>query len=165
MDKKQVDPKSVKIRRLDKKIRVYSDIVTSISELSAASIKKVGCMAIKNDFSKMASFGYNGSYPGASVYEETGSIEESLQPGQSGLIHAEINMVAKFQENNPEDYIVILTLSPCKHCTKVLCTAGFKYVYWLEEYRINDHFYIFDDCKVKYGDINQLAIDYPKYFW
>ena len=52
MDKKQMDSKSVKIRRLDKKIKIYSDIVKSISELSAASSKKVGCMAIKNDFSK-----------------------------------------------------------------------------------------------------------------
>lgn len=164
MDKKQVDPKSVKIRRLGKKIRVYADIVRSISELSAASIKKVGCMAIKSDFSKMASFGYNGSYPGASVYEETGSIEESLEPGQSGLIHAEINMVAKFQENNPEDYIVILTLSPCKHCTKVLCTAGFKHIYWIEEYRCTDHFYILDDCGVNYGNLKKLSEDYQKNF-
>ena len=53
MDKKQMDSKSVKIRRLDKKIKIYSDIVKSISELSAASSKKVGCMAIKNDFSKI----------------------------------------------------------------------------------------------------------------
>ena len=82
------------IRRLDKKLQVYSDIVLSISELSAASTKKVGCMAIKKDFSKMASYGYNGSYPGADVYEETGTIEESLKPGQSGLIHAELNMIA-----------------------------------------------------------------------
>ena len=165
MDKKQVDSKNIKIRRLDKKLQVYSDIVTSISELSAASTKKVGCMAIKKDFSKMASFGYNGSYPGASVYEETGTIEESLEPGQSGLIHAEINMAAKFQESDPENYMIILTLSPCKHCTKVLCTAGFKYIYWIEEYRVNDHFYILDDCGVKYGDIKQLAIDYQRYFW
>ena len=113
----------------------------------------------------MASFGYNGSYPGASVYEETGTIEESLEPGQSGLIHAEINMAAKFQESDPENYMIILTLSPCKHCTKVLCTAGFKYIYWIEEYRVNDHFYILDDCGVKYGDIKQLSQDYQKYFW
>jgi len=164
MDKKQMDSKSVKIRRLDKKIKIYSDIVKSISELSAASSKKVGCMAIKNDFSKMSSFGYNGSYPGASVYEETGTIEESLEPGLSGLIHAEINMVAKFQENDPENYIVILTLSPCKHCTKVLCTAGFKHIYWIDEYRNNDHFHIFDECDVHYGNLKKLSTDYQNNF-
>ena len=148
------------IRRLDKKLQVYSDIVLSISELSAASTKKVGCMAIKKDFSKMASYGYNGSYPGADVYEETGTIEESLKPGQSGLIHAELNMIAKFQEPDPENYIVVLTLSPCKHCTKILCTAGFKHVYWIEEYRETEHLEIFDKCGVTYGNIDTLSTDY-----
>ena len=46
------------IRRLDQKIEIYSDIVKSIAKLSAASTKKVACMAIKKDFSKMASYGY-----------------------------------------------------------------------------------------------------------
>ena len=149
-----------KIRRLDKKIQVYSDIVCSISELSAASNKRVGCMAIKKDFSKMASYGYNGSYPGADVYDETGTIEESLEPGKSGLIHAEVNMIAKFKEPDPENYIVILTLSPCKDCTKILCTAGFKHVYWLEQYRCTDHLEIFDKCQVTYGDMSDLASHY-----
>ena len=70
------------IRRLDQKIEIYSEIVKSISKLSAASTMKVGCMAIKKDFSKMASYGYNGSYPGAEVYEQTGTVEESLEKGQ-----------------------------------------------------------------------------------
>ena len=57
-----MDSKNVRtIRRLDQKIEIYSDIVNSISKLSSASTKKVGCMAIKKDFSKMASYGYNGS--------------------------------------------------------------------------------------------------------
>lgn len=153
-----------KIRRLDQKLKIYSGIVSSISELSAASIAKVGCMAIKSDFSKMSSFGYNGSYPGAEVYEETGTIEESLEPGQSGLIHAEINMIAKFQENDPEKHIVILTLSPCRQCTKVLCTAGFKFIYWIDEYRDTSHFHIFDECNVHYGNIDKLFLDYQQYF-
>ena len=156
-----MDSKNVRtIRRLDQKIEIYSDIVNSISKLSSASTKKVGCMAIKKDFSKMASYGYNGSYPGADVYETTGTIEESLEPGKSGLIHAEVNMIAKFKENDPENYIIILTLSPCKECTKILATAGFKWIYWLEEYRNTEHLSIFDQCGVMYGDIKKLHQDY-----
>ena len=152
-----------KIRRLDQKIETYANIAKQIAELSAASTKKVGCIAIKKDFSKIASFGYNGSFPGANIYENTGTIEESLEPGQSGLIHAEINMIAKFQENDPENYIIILTLSPCKECTKILCTAGFKHVYWCEEYRSIEHLNIFDICEVTYGNLSDLVIDYhPK---
>ncbi|HBY67639.1 MAG TPA: hypothetical protein DEG69_07735 [Flavobacteriaceae bacterium] len=159
-----MDPKKMRtIRRLDQKIEIYSEIVKSISKLSAASTMIVGCMAIKKDFSKMASYGYNGSYPGAEVYEQTGTVEESLEKGQSGLIHAEINMIAKFQEPDPENYIVILTLSPCKDCTKVLCTAGFKHVYWLEQYRCTDHLDIFDKCGVTYGDTKKLSSDYHSF--
>lgn len=108
-----MDSKKMKtVRRLEQKLNIYTNIATEIADLSAASTKKVACIALKKDFSKIASFGYNGSYPGADVYETTGTIEESLEPGKSGLIHAEVNMIAKFKENDPENYIIILTLSP-----------------------------------------------------
>jgi len=156
-----MDSKKMKtVRRLEQKLNIYTNIATEIANLSAASMKKVACIALKKDFSKIASFGYNGSYPGADVYETTGTIEESLEPGKSGLIHAEVNMIAKFKENDPENYIVILTLSPCKECTKILATAGFKWIYWLEEYRNTDHLSIFDRCGVMYGDIKKLHQDY-----
>ena len=113
-------------KRIHQTVGVYADIVKHISQLSQASKVKVGCLAIKKDFTKIASFGYNGSYPGAPINESTQSEEQSLEPGKSGLIHAEINMIAKFREPDPENYIVLLTISPCVECTKVLCTAGFK---------------------------------------
>lgn len=150
------------VRRLSQKLKTYINITKQIAELSPASKKKVGCIAIKKDFTKIASFGYNGSYPGADIFEETGTVEESLDPGKSGLIHAEINMIAKFQEQDPQNYIVILTLSPCKDCTKVLCTAGFKHIYWIEEYREKSHWNIFDRCNITYGNINDLQNDYHR---
>ena len=142
--------------RIIQKVGIYTTIVKSISELSQASKIKVGCLAIKKDFTKIASFGYNGSYPGAPINETTNAEEESLIPGKSGLIHAEINMIAKFREPDPENYIVLLTISPCNDCTKVLCTAGFKFVYWVEEYRETKHLEIFDHCEVHYGNIDKL---------
>ena len=150
----------MKNNRVRQKVKVYSEIAQLISELSQASTTKVGCLAIKRDFTKIASFGYNGSYPGAPLDSQTNSEEESLIPGKSGLIHAEINMIAKFREPDPENYIVLLTMSPCKDCTKVLCTAGFKYIYWLEEYREIDHHFIFDECNVSYGMIDKLVSMY-----
>jgi dCMP deaminase len=147
-------------KRIKQKAEVYANVVKSISQLSQASTIKVGCLAIKRDFTKIASFGYNGSYPGAPKNLNTNSEEESLVPGKSGLIHAEINMIAKFREQDPENYIVLLTMSPCKDCTKVLCTAGFKKVYWLEEYRETDHLHIFDKCNVMYGMIDKLITEY-----
>jgi dCMP deaminase len=127
------------VSRFQQKIKVFAEIASRISELSVASTLKVGAISVRKDFSKIASFGYNGSYSNAPIHTETGTEEESTSPGRSGLIHAEINMIAKFRESDPENYVVILTHSPCKMCTKVLVNAGFKHVYWLQEYRETNH--------------------------
>ena len=120
-----MDPK---LQRLQIKLKAFTNILLSIRDLSNSSTTKVGCMALKKDFSKIASFGYNGSYSGAESNSDTGTEEDSLTPGESGFIHAEVNMIAKFQEYDPQNYIILLTLSPCKMCTKILVNAGFKHV-------------------------------------
>jgi dCMP deaminase len=119
-------------------------------------------MTLKRDFSKIASFGYNGSYSGAETNPETGTEEESLTPGESGFIHAEVNMIAKFKEYDPENYIVLLTLSPCKMCTKILVNAGFKHVYWIDEYRDTSHLTILNDCGITNGNIKDLINNYQQ---
>lgn len=146
--------------RSDFKIDQFFRMLENIQLLSNATTHKVGCMALKKDFTKIASFGYNGSYSGAPINQETGTEEESLEPGKSGFIHAEVNMISKFREIDPEKYMVLLTLSPCKMCSKILVNSGFKYVYWLETYRETEHLHIFDDCDVMYGDIEDLKRDY-----
>lgn len=149
-----------KIKRTESKIDTFSDILLNIATLSNATTKKVACMALHKRFTKIASFGYNGSYMGAPINPITGTEEESLEPGCSGFIHAEVNMIAKFRENHPEDYIILLTLSPCKMCTKILVNSGFKHVYWIEDYREQEHLSIFDECGVSYGNLETLKKDY-----
>jgi dCMP deaminase len=138
------------------KIDTFARIVTEIAELSNASTKKVACMALHKNFTKIASFGYNGSYAGAPINPLTGTEEDSLEPGESGFIHAEVNMIAKFRETDTENYIILLTLSPCKMCTKILVNSGFKNIFWIENYREQEHLKIFDECGIRYGDINKL---------
>ena len=152
-----MDPK---LQRLRIKLEVFRNILNEITNLSVASTKKVGCMALKKDFSKISSFGYNGSFSGAEINPSTGTEEDSLDPGESGFIHAEVNMIAKFKEHDPENYIILLSLSPCKLCTKILINAGFKHVYWLEDYRETEHFQIFDQCNITYGTLDSLLDDY-----
>ena len=149
-----------KISRVSYKIDTFSDILLNISTLSNASTKKVACMAIHKRFTKIASFGYNGSYMGAPINPLTNTEEESLVPGESGFIHAEVNMIAKFREYDPENYIILLTLSPCKMCTKILVNSGFRHVYWVEDYREKDHLSIFDECGITYGNLEKLKLDY-----
>jgi deoxycytidylate deaminase len=71
-------------------------------------------------------------------------------------------MIAKFRENDAENYIVLLTLSPCKMCTKILVNSGFKYIYWIEDYRERDHLSIFDECGIQYGNIDRLKEIYEE---
>jgi dCMP deaminase len=117
----------------------------------------VGAISLKSDFTKIASFGYNGSYPNAPINQSTRTEEDSTEPGQDGYIHAEINMIAKFREMDPESYTILLTHSPCKICAKVLVTAGFRRVYWQEEYRETSHLKdIFGRNNIEYGTFEKL---------
>jgi len=140
------------------KYQAFCNVVTEIASLSTSSRLKVGAISLKSDFSKIASFGYNGNYPNAPINEETCTEEESHEPGKDGFIHAEVNMVAKFREHDPESYIVLLTHSPCKMCSKVLMTAGFRKVYWIEDYRETTHLdEIFGRNNVDFGNIQMLT--------
>jgi dCMP deaminase len=151
-----------KMKRLSIKLDTFIQILLNIKTLSNSSTTKVGCMTLKKDLSKIASFGYNGSYSGAQINPTTGTEEESLEPGESGFIHAEVNMIAKFKEYDPENYIVLLTLSPCKMCTKILVNAGFKHVYWVDEYRDTSHLKIFNECGITNGSIKELVKHYQQ---
>jgi dCMP deaminase len=142
-------------RKLEK-IQVFTDFVTEISKLSVSQTLKVGAMAVKIDLSKIGSFGYNGSYTGADCNPLTGGEETSLDSGLSGFVHAEMNLVAKFHEHDPENYIILLTHSPCDICMKLIINTGFKYVFWKEEYRKTEHLSAFKKVGVISGDFDAL---------
>jgi dCMP deaminase len=150
-----------KRERAKQKIEVYTEILWRISTLSTSSRLKVACILLKKDFTKIASFGYNGNYFNAPVNIETGTEEESLEPGKDGFIHAEQNALAKFREIDPENYIVLITHSPCSNCSKLLVNSGFRWIYWMEDYRETSHLTdIFYRCGVGHGNIKKFTEDY-----
>jgi dCMP deaminase len=139
------------------KIQVFVDILNGISTLSMSSNLKVAAIAFRRDFKGIAAFGYNGSYKNAGINEETGTEEESLLSGHSGFVHAEMNMIAKFREHDPENYVVFLTHSPCSVCAKLLINADFQYIFWKEEYRETSHLNKYFQGNLKaYGKIEEL---------
>jgi dCMP deaminase len=152
-----------KMIRANQKLEVFKQILLQISTLSTSSRLKVSCILVKKDFTKIASFGYNGNYFNAPINEETMTEEESLESGKDGFIHAEINAIAKFREHDPQNYIVMISHSPCANCAKVLANSGFKYIYWLEEYRETSHIdSIFTRSKIMHGNWNELLFDYTE---
>jgi dCMP deaminase len=150
-----------KILRAQQKLEVFKNILIQISTLSTSSRLKVACMLIRKDFTKIASFGYNGNYFNAPLNPETGTEEESHEPGKDGFIHAEVNAIAKFREHDPENYIVMLTHSPCSNCAKILANSSFKYIYWIDQYRETSHIdTIFTRSKILHGNWDALHEDY-----
>ena len=146
-------------RKLEK-IEVFTNFVSEIAKLSVSQTLKVGAIALKIDFSKIGSFGYNGSYTGAKTNSETGGEEESLTSGLSGFVHAEMNLVAKFREPDPENYIILLTHSPCDICMKLIINSGFKYVFWKQEYRKTEHLQILQELGIANGNFESLKNNY-----
>lgn len=147
---------SYKLERTRKKITVFLKHLNNIAELSESSKLKVGAIAIKKNFQRDV-FGYNGSVPNADILEDTGTEEESLEPGLSGFVHAEMNLIAKFREIDPENYVVILTHSPCSICSKLLINAEFKDIFWVNEYRETSHINRDFVGRVKnYGTVKEL---------
>ena len=139
------------------KINAFFDMVQTIGCLSQSQTLKVGCIAIRKDWKRIASFGYNGGLPKQEINPETGGEEDSLLMGESGLIHAEINMVSKFHQEDPEKYYIFLTHSPCKTCAKLLVTIGFRDIYWLQDYRETHHLdALFNKYRVNSGNKNDL---------
>ena len=102
---------------------------TNIAERSIDSRHKVGAVVVTADNTQVLSIGYNGDEAGGQ------NKVESTVPGESGLIHAEINALIKLDYNNPKPRKMYVTLSPCKMCAKAVINSGIAEVIYNEEYR------------------------------
>jgi dCMP deaminase len=110
---------------------VWGSFATIISRRSIDPRFKVGAVIVTEDNTQVLSIGYNGDQAGGS------NEVESLEPGQSGCIHAEINALIKLDFNNPKKKKMYVTLSPCKMCAKAIVNANINEVIYLEKYRDN----------------------------
>jgi len=108
---------------------IWMNCATTISDRSYDPRYKVGAMIVTSDNTQVLAVGYNGNYAGG-----PNSIESDI-PGESGMIHAEINALLKMDYNNPKDKIVYVTLSPCRGCAKALINSGIKKVVYKDLYR------------------------------
>jgi dCMP deaminase len=107
----------------------WMSIARVIAERSYDPRLKVGAVIVSSDNTQMLSGGYNGNYAGG-PHEH-----ESLEPGMSGFIHAEVNALVKLDFNHPKDKHLYITHSPCRMCAKLIINAGIKRVVYEIEYR------------------------------
>ena len=108
---------------------IWMDFAKNIARRSPDPNFKVGACVVSQDNCQVLSIGYNGDHRGGS------NERESLEPGGSGFIHAEINALIKLDYNNPKPKTLYLTLSPCKQCSKAIINGGIRKVVYLSLYR------------------------------
>ena len=101
----------------------------SISERSCDPKNRVGAIIVTDDNTQVLAVGYNGDQKGGN------NTRDSLDPGKSGFIHAEINALIKCDYNCPKSKIMYVTHSPCKMCAKSIINANisevvYDNIYW-----------------------------------
>ncbi len=109
--------------------QVWMEFAHIIARRSYDPRHQVGAVVVSDDNTQVLAIGYNGNYKGGP------NAAESLTPGESGMLHAEINALLKMDYNNPKSKILYVTLSPCRMCAKAIVNAGIQHVIYDEEYR------------------------------
>ena len=122
---------------------VWMEFTSIISERSYDPRYQVGCVIVTGDNTQVLSIGYNGNYSGGP------NEVESDVPGESGMIHAEINSLLKMDYNNPKYKKMYLTLSPCRMCAKAIVNAGIDELVYDESYRDSSGLDILEEAGVK----------------
>ncbi len=111
--------------------KLYLDLAKRFSEESKDPRMKVGCVIATA--SGILYPGYNGDAKGGS------NKPKSLEPGQSGFLHAEDNAIIKFNPTIHPNSILYVTHNPCETCaTRIINTGVIVAVYYSEDYRTKD---------------------------
>lgn len=123
---------------------IWMDFAQSISKRSYDPRHQVGAVIVTGDNTQVLSVGYNGNYSGGP------NEVESEVPGESGMLHAEINALLKMDYNNPKKKKLYLTLSPCRMCAKAIVNSGIGEVMYAEKYRDPSGLEILNDAGINH---------------
>lgn len=108
----------------------YLKMASEWSKLSYCKRKKVGALIVKDNM--IISDGYNGT---PSDFDNC--CEDENGDTKWHVLHAEANAILKVASSTQscKDATLYITLSPCKHCSKLIHQAGFKRLVYAEKYR------------------------------
>ena len=123
--------------------KIWMDFAHTISKRSYDPRFQVGSVVVTEDNTQVLAVGYNGNYSGG-----PNSVESDV-PGESGMLHAEINSLLKMDYNNPKIKIMYITLSPCRMCAKAIINSGINKVVYDKEYRDTSGLDLLDEAGVK----------------
>jgi dCMP deaminase len=108
---------------------IWMSMASLIAKRSIDPQFPVGAVIVTSDNQQVLSLGYNGM-------EKGGTNElDSHERGQGGAIHAENNALIKLDYNNSKQKKMYVTLSPCKHCCRLIVNANVNEVIYFNDYR------------------------------
>lgn len=109
---------------------IYMQMTEKVSSMSYDPKHSVGSILVRNDFTDIASIGYNGNNPSGT------NKRDSLESGKSGFLHAEENMLvdATIPKIDRSNYTVYVTMTPCEMCAKRIDKYGVKRIITLNKY-------------------------------
>ena len=114
--------------------KIYMNFAETISQLSYAKTRKVGCIIVKDN--NIIAEGYNGTPYGFDNDCEYLDKKENIIKTHGHVIHAESNAIVKLSKSTRSSQCATLyiTLSPCLQCAKLIIQAGIKEIYYKENY-------------------------------
>ena len=110
-------------------------IAEAASERSHDDETKVGAILVKNDTGMVVASGHNGFVRGAPDKDLPNTRPEKYEY----MVHAEENLLAHTSRNgiNIDNCTLVITLSPCQKCLRLMWQAGVTRVICRDLYR--DH--------------------------
>ena len=129
--------------------QIWISFAKTISERSYDPRNKVGAVIVTEDNTQVLAIGYNGGWAGGP------NEVESLEPGKSGMIHAEINALIKMNYSHHKGKKLYVTLSPCRGCAKAIINGGIDSVIYLDDYRDSSGIELLEEAGIwvkKFGE-------------
>ena len=108
---------------------IWMGMAKQLARRSIDPRTKVGAIIVTDDNTSVLSVGYNGDVRGGA------NVVDSLEPGKSGTIHAELNALIKCDYNVHKRKIMYVTVSPCMDCAKLCVNGCISEVVYCEQYR------------------------------
>jgi len=122
---------------------VWMKTAETLAERSYDPRHKVGAVVVTEDNTQVLAVGYNGNYSGGP------NEVESVVPGESGMLHAEINALLKMDYNNPKRKKMYVTLLPCRMCAKAIVNSGISEVIYKDLYRDESSISILEEMSIQ----------------
>lgn len=129
------------------KIQNYMDIAGVIAERSHDAETKVGAVLVNNISGAIMATGFNGFVRGAND-----AMLPNVRPLKyEYILHAEDNLIANAARHgiSMDNCSLVCTMSPCKHCMRMLVNCGITKVIAKELYKDFDDILRMADVKVE----------------